>query len=98
MSKHTETPWRSYSGNGWHEIHIVTAPVGARHHIVATLPSTYVTHSQWQANAEFIVRACNTHQQLVDALKMAKGIFADAGYDEALAQVCAALEAAGVTP
>lgn len=69
---HTPTPWRTYKPDGekWH--------IGAEdpsHLIIGTINGHYRTSGINQANAEFIVRAVNSHEILLEAVKFALGRF-----------------------
>ncbi len=74
QTKHTALPWLlmpdglTISGND---------PEGARYQEIAKMrdgnsvhPHLAVTTEEQQANAAFIVRACNSHEELVGALEM----------------------------
>lgn len=71
-AKHTATPWKlEYIGK---TVRVVTDEPGADYgDDVAVLPNT----EQCVVDAEFIVRACNAHDDLVKALKSLLG-YADA--------------------
>lgn len=62
--KHTPTPWHA---PGMGEIH------DADHNLIAHIAFSAGEHDDDQvgteSDAKFIVRACNSHYQLVDALK-----------------------------
>ena len=63
-TQHTETPWEVYkSANG---LYIQTPN---RNRIIATIYPTRVVsqHQDMEANARFIVKACNNHDALVEA-------------------------------
>ena len=66
--KHTRTPWFLATGCST-TINIDDAKglAGARNYYLATV--THGDPDELQANAEFIVRACNSHDALVAALK-----------------------------
>ena len=73
--EHTPTPWRMMKGK---------QPVYKRTiEGIATIGAPYKFHanemsiSEAQANAEFIVRAVNSHDELVEALKTMYGYFND---------------------
>lgn len=63
--KHTDTPWRTKTGNGWHHIYIVGEHVVSFEKNVATVP----THETGFADAEFIVKAVNSHYPMIAALE-----------------------------
>lgn len=68
MSEHTPVPWeRTILSDG-----VESEIVNQNGQVIATTsvdaPETIQEH---EANAEFIVRACNAHQVLLDALKVA---------------------------
>ena len=68
MSKHTPTPW-SYSGTSG-DTHIMGPPrAGGRRTIAEVCPHNAVSLEEQDANKEFIVRACNSHDALVAAAK-----------------------------
>ena len=64
MSKHTPTPWHSFGPiihhNGQHVAHVVN---NERH------PDGDTGSPEQRANAEFIVRACNSFDDLLAACK-----------------------------
>lgn len=70
-AKHTAGPWKlEYIGK---TVRVVTDEPGADYgDDVAVLPNT----EQCTADAAFIVRACNAHDELVEAAKSAEAIFA----------------------
>lgn len=65
-----------------HSVYIVGPGVG-RHPTLFV--SSYVKSkrqaAQFQANAEFIVRACNTHDEMLEALRQAKDWLDEVGCD-----------------
>lgn len=64
---HTPTPYRQGTGNPLrHSIRIINA----RGMLVAEARSAIETYEMTAANAAFIVRACNAHYDLVEALEM----------------------------
>lgn len=79
MSKeHTKTPWKhsgreivtAYTGDGGRVIAI------AAHGSISNAPVLDMGHDDWDlgmANLSFIVRAVNSHEALVDALKLLQG-------------------------
>ena len=62
MSEHTPTPWLATTHNSG------MICIGRAHNSVAAIGTTNPTNS---ANAEFIIRACNSHEKLVEACKAA---------------------------
>jgi hypothetical protein len=94
MSKHTPTPWFAYqslSENTW----TVQYSGGWIARVLDVEP-----HRHGQANAEFIVRACNSHEDLLEALKLAHDHLAvthidiDGSKTKELLQIEAALDRA----
>ena len=73
--KHTKTPWIAHNAEVWHE-------VPAQHTCIADcnqLPTVdLLTNPQDQANAAFIVKACNYHKELLDHLKAATEVYREA--------------------
>ncbi len=70
--RHTPTPWRverHYSG------HRTVAQMRSCDRVVcinATTDAEPVGYDATDANAEFIVRACNSHEELLEAAKQAQ--------------------------
>jgi hypothetical protein len=62
-TQHTPTPWRRQPR---HNSLIIAGPSGEQIALVRALTSDC---PQGQANLAFIVRACNSHAQLVEALR-----------------------------
>ena len=60
---HTPTPWTYIASNCSNFVHIET---DTDHSTIATLAKG--TKSQKEANAAFIVRACNAHDAMIHAL------------------------------
>lgn len=60
--KHTELPWakKSFVDNRKH---------GGEHHTYLVTPQRGVYGTLFEADASFIVRACNAHYDLLEALK-----------------------------
>ena len=71
MTKHTPSPWRVF--DGFADIEIV-----ADHPAANGVESLVQFKGQRnpRANAEFIVRACNTHHDVVAALEIARAMLA----------------------
>ena len=64
--KHTPGPW---SINEWKQ-RDASIRIGAKGTpIIAEVPLKYVSINEQQANAELIVRACNSHEELLAACK-----------------------------
>ena len=59
---HTQTPWKLDLGLGAPEI------VGNGRRIARVLYEGGSEDNEVEVNAQFIVRACNSHEELVDAL------------------------------
>lgn len=64
QAKHTPLPWEIEQGTSF-----IVARTGPRHAIAECWGDEL---SNIQANAELIVRACNTHAELVEACKAAE--------------------------
>ena len=64
-TKHTPTPWNAYkpTGSRWH-----IGSSDSSHLIIGKINDDN-SHTLAKANAEFIVRACNNFDALVEALK-----------------------------
>lgn len=68
--KHTPTPWRTVAGYGGINV------IGANEYGVALVHQLVGLNApQTEANAEFIVRAVNCHDELLAACKAALGSF-----------------------
>ena len=76
--KHTATPWKINSGG-----QVVTLD-GAI--VIANL---YQTGGNAKANAEFIIQACNAHDELVGALKAAEQHLDYCGWGDTYERECA---------
>lgn len=70
MSTHSPLPW-THSG-----IHIASLSLG-RDVLVASARYSSATFDEARANAEFIVRACNAHDDLLAACKKVVEHFGD---------------------
>lgn len=79
--KHTALPWHMELENYEDGIDIML--YNKHNNDLATLHSGYYfTLEEAKANAEFIVRACNCHEELLEACKLAVSCMA--GYEELL--------------
>jgi len=110
-TKHTPTPWHVWSEDKGRrdDVYIAGNPTGELGGMrkLAYMVDTW-TGANTEANAEFIVRACNAHDQLVTVAKLAKSLTESAlsehGHNPklvaeaklALSRIDAALAAAGV--
>ena len=63
MAEHTPTPWKTESGAVFAELDYFDL------HVADIVSFTGQTDEQVQANAEFIVLACNAHDDLLSAAK-----------------------------
>ena len=72
--KHTPLPW--LADNGDSEVWGIFDDNGAELAYLIKLPSIEPSKEfdESKANAEFIVRACNCHYDLLDSLKFAKSV------------------------
>jgi hypothetical protein len=90
-TNHTPTPWYFGSMPGWGDHCILRRPAGdyGPTGVIGDAPIAQVVTkaTHWensypvQANIEFIVRACNAHDQLVAALREARELLALNGID-----------------
>lgn len=93
-SKHTGAPWRAQiaeRSDGEVTVAHITSADGIA---IAQM----AMHDNVRANAAFIVRACNAHEELVKALRAANEKLWKEGFttaDETIAQIEAALSKAG---
>ena len=62
MSKHTKVEWKLHGM----EANVI---VGVDHITIADVNARNRSKEKNQANAEFIIRACNNHYQLLECLK-----------------------------
>lgn len=108
-AKHSDLPWRIVPAAG--EYRIYTGSIGENLQ-GEQIASTYLKGEDDEANAQYIVTCCNSHQALVEALKTAleqmnkarrflptHGTFGEEGitdYDNAVAKISSALSAANV--
>jgi hypothetical protein len=70
-TKHTPTPWFTQR-DSWSTVYIeARIRPGTLQEIAACGPTENGSDEQ-EANAAFIVRACNAHEQLVDALRQGR--------------------------
>ncbi len=79
--KHTPTPWTAEThtvqdGKGGYK-YVRVYPSDNYSHEVA-LVTTKIDSQEDKANAEFIVRACNSHDKLIEALKEASDLLWEA--------------------
>ena len=78
---HTPTPWRAnesvFSANGMTELHIGTPEMTA---CVVYVDKAAPYAATQEANAAYIVKACNSHAQLVAALEMLTKALYDSGH------------------
>jgi hypothetical protein len=94
---HTPTPWFvERSGLGIHRYISALIRPGILQEVASCGPTEGPEGSE--GNAEFIVRACNAHAELVAALQMAKHIVAREGTKEQADQVFDAIEKATGAP
>lgn len=73
-NKHTPTPYYAIHGDGFSTI-CNSLVVGQKSSVVARIKNDVSLRPLMpidRANAEFIVRACNAHDDLVEALKLAR--------------------------
>ncbi len=69
------TPWWSDRGNDG------TWLICSDDVLVASTNDDFLSHPSHEANAAFIVRACNSHDDLVAALMEAADVLAELGHD-----------------
>ncbi|MDP3703889.1 MAG: hypothetical protein Q8R78_05835 [Candidatus Omnitrophota bacterium] len=73
MTAHTPLPWKRAgvfeSGGGWAEFIIGPCTSADPTRIVCVLEDERMGKAMMEATADFIVRACNTHADLVAALE-----------------------------
>lgn len=96
--KTTPRPWRIESGTTYAAEIVGTSPKGKRR-VVARIASG----PDREGNAQLTLRACNSHDALVEALKLCAGVLTGADMSksclvEALEKARAALALAGETP
>lgn len=94
MSAHAPTPWKIVSpGPYWKEVpwnvHAVSGDIVANTHYGDSAEG-----GKAHANAEFIVRACNSHDDLLEALEAFTNTFESAKPFELLADLSKAYEKA----
>ena len=78
MSKHTPGPWELHHNIGRKgEIGIVADAAPC---IIAVMGNQNAWPAEARANAEFIVRACNAHDELLAALELAMECMPDPDY------------------
>lgn len=98
MTKHTKTPWNGATGissivglpivsqEGRPICNLMTVPKG--------FPNEEKHNAEALANAAFIVRACNSHQDLVDAARLSLDLIERVGDNRKDAHIVEALKAA----
>lgn len=84
MSKHTPTPWKQYANGATREIMTAT-----KHPEPIAVMERYLNAE----DAEFIVKACNSHAMALEALKavIRHGLIERDGYETVLKQVRSAI-------
>lgn len=96
-AQHTPLPWRT---NTIIEGRAIAIEAGRNTHICQVAKDALLSHDETNANAAFIVRACNSHYELLGALKDIRSRFASciaqgngeiAGDKEALARADSAI-------
>ena len=65
--EHTETPWK-VAADFWKSNTRIVEVFGS-HVLAVTIDCHPVTAAEAEANAKFIVKACNNHDRLVETLK-----------------------------
>ncbi len=71
MTKHTPIPWElQVNGVAYN----IVADRETRHHLIL-LNMEYVDADEFEANAEFIVSACNSHADLLRAFEAINAVF-----------------------
>jgi hypothetical protein len=70
--KHTPTPWFFLKNGPDYAISATKSRIARFSDIFATQPHSEAQYEEAEANAEFIVRACNAHDDLVAALELSK--------------------------
>lgn len=73
-TKHTPTPYYAAESSGGYAIRVSSVTLGKLVHYdvtVAVLSCDPLTTPQAKETAEFMARACNCHDELVEALKLA---------------------------
>lgn len=78
MSAHTPTPWFA---NGPCDI-VAKNPDGSGYIVLAHFTHTALPKKEKEANAAYIVRAVNSHAQLVEALTELADYLDDSGHKE----------------
>jgi hypothetical protein len=107
-AKHTLTPWRvidNEPGNGYGSMDVAPLLIEGEFYAIAAVIGDVIEIAP-QANADFIVRACNSHDALVEALSavVRHGLVPPKGeykfaQEKYLGDLChAALALAGETP
>ena len=65
--KHTELPWKIYDWKNWDQAEIQNK----ENDVICKFPHLL---PNWLNDAQFIVRACNSHYELLEACKFAKSV------------------------
>ena len=66
MSNHTPTPWKFKIGVTY-AAEIIAVSKRGKEWVIARITGAKVGSSEAEANAEFVVRACNSHYDLLEA-------------------------------
>ena len=72
MTEHTPLPWELQVNGAAYNI---VADRETRHHLIL-LNMEYVDADEFEANAKFVVRASNSHADLLEALEAINAVFA----------------------
>lgn len=64
---HTPTPWTLEQGNEHCKLFSANGPTGWQ--FIGEIHTGHACNTDYRKNAEFIVRACNAHEELVKALQ-----------------------------
>jgi len=78
---HTPTPWKAVTVNGEPNQSMILDGEGFNHWVAHIQHNGEYMPEKQKANADFIVKAVNSHEDLIWALKTAIEIICD-GYDE----------------
>ncbi len=71
VTSHTPTPWKVAMPLGEGDIQILSVKVNAYGNFINAVVPFRVFSNEDVANAEFIVRAVNSHEELLSAMKLA---------------------------